>query len=47
MIYEFIHWEKTLRQMGLKWLVFLIGLQDLIGVWFSDERRANIIKTRV
>ena len=33
--------------MGLKWLVFLIGPLDLIGMWFSEDQRANTIKTHV
>ena len=28
--------------MDLKWLVFLIGHLDLIGMWFNEDRRANI-----
>ena len=31
--------------MGLKWLVFLIGPMYLIGMWLSEDQRANIIKT--
>ena len=33
--------------MDLKWLVSLIGLLDLIGMWFGEDQRANIIKTYV
>jgi hypothetical protein len=33
--------------MGLKWLIFLIRPLDLIGMWFSEDQRANIIKTHV
>ena len=33
--------------MGLKWLLFLIGPLDLIGIWFREDQRANITKTRV
>ena len=33
--------------MGLKWLVVLIGLVDVIGMWFGEEQRANIMKTHV
>ena len=32
------------RYMGLKWLLFLIGPLYLIGTWFSEYQRANIIK---
>ena len=35
-----------LRYMGLKWLVF-IGPLYLIGMWFDDDQRANIIKTHM
>ena len=30
--------------MGLMWLVFLIGPLYLIGMWFNEDQRANIIK---
>jgi hypothetical protein len=30
--------------MGLKWLSFLIGPLDLIGIWFGEDQRANIKK---
>ena len=33
--------------MGLKWLLFLIGPLDLIGMWFNDDQKVNIIKTHV
>jgi len=33
--------------MGLKWLAFLIGLLDLIGMWSGKDQRANIVKTLV
>ena len=32
--------------MGLKWLVFLIGPIDLIGMWFGEDQRENVIKTQ-
>lgn len=32
--------------MGLKWLIFiLIKLMYLIGTWFDEDQRANIVKT--
>ena len=34
-------------EMGLKWLDFLIGPLVLIGMWFGEDQRANIIGTRV
>ena len=33
--------------MGLKWLVPLIGTLDVIGMWFGEDQRADIIKTYV
>ena len=30
--------------MGLKWLVFLIGPLDLVGKWFGEDQRANVMK---
>ena len=33
------------RWMGLKWLVFYIGPLDLIGMWFGEDQRANIVNT--
>ena len=36
-----------IRHMGLKWLLFLIGSQDLIDMWFCKDQRVNIIKTHV
>ena len=30
--------------MGLKWVVFLIMPLDLVGMWFGEDQRANIIK---
>jgi hypothetical protein len=30
-----------------KWLVFLIGDLDLIGMWFGEEQSVNIMKTHV
>jgi hypothetical protein len=35
------------RYMGLKWLVFLAGPPYLINMWFSEDQRANIIKTQL
>ena len=32
---------------ALKWLVFVIGPLDLIGMWFSEDERVSIIKTHV
>jgi hypothetical protein len=31
----------------IKWLIFLMRLLDLIGMWFGEDQRANIIKTHV
>ena len=39
--------NKGVRLMGLKWLVFLIGPINLIGMWFGEHQRVNIIKTHV
>ena len=33
--------------MGLKWPISLIGPLDLVGKWFGEDQRANIIKTHV
>ena len=33
--------------MGFKWLVFLIRPLDLIGVWFGEDQRQNIMETHV
>jgi hypothetical protein len=33
--------------MGLKWLVPLIGPLDLIGMWFGEDQRTDIIITYV
>jgi hypothetical protein len=33
--------------MGLKWLLFLMGPLDLIGMWFCVDQRPNITKTHV
>ena len=30
--------------MGLKWFSFLIGPPYLIGIWFGEDQRVNIIK---
>ena len=30
-----------------KWFIFLIGPLYLIGMWFNEDQRANIIKTHV
>ena len=32
---------------GLRWLIFLIGPLYSIGMWFSEDQRANIKKTNV
>ena len=34
-----LHTILSVRLMSLKWLVFLIGM------WFGEDQRANIIKT--
>ena len=39
--------NKMEASMGLKWLIFLIGPLDLIGMWFGEDQRANILKTHV
>ena len=31
--------------MGLKWLAFIIGPLSLIGMWFGEHQRANLVKT--
>ena len=31
----------------IMWLPFFIGLMYLIGMWFSEDQRANIIETHV
>ena len=33
--------------MDLKWLVFLIRPLYFIGIWFSEDKRAHIIKIHV
>ena len=33
--------------MGVKWLIVLIGPPYLIGIWFIEDQRANIIKMHV
>ena len=33
--------------MSLNWLVFSIRPLYLIGMWFSEDQRANIVKTHV
>jgi hypothetical protein len=38
-----LSWGK----MGLNWLLFLVGQPYLIGIWFSEDQRANIIKRHV
>ena len=40
-------WPLNLNLARLKWLVFLIRPLDLIGIWFGEDQRANIIKTHV
>ena len=30
-----------------KWLIFVIGPLDLIGMWFGEDERASIIKRHV
>ena len=42
-----IAWTYPARWMGLKWLVFLIKTLYVIGMWFSEDQRASIIKTLV
>ena len=42
-----MHSTNILMYMGLKWLLFLIGPLDLIGIWFREDQRTNITKTRV
>ena len=46
-IYLVVDGPNTFGGFGLKWLVFYIGPLDLIGMWFSEDQRANIIKTHV
>ena len=43
---EWVRWVYV-RVMGLKWLVFSIKPLCLIGIWFGDDQRADIIKTHV
>ena len=33
--------------MGVKWFAFLNEALDLIGMWFSEDQRANFIRTLV
>ena len=33
--------------MGLKWLAFLIGPLYLVGMWFGEYQRANIIRQKL
>jgi hypothetical protein len=35
------------RDAGVIWLIFLIGPLHVFGVWFSEDQRANIMKTHV
>jgi hypothetical protein len=35
------------RQMVLKWLVFLIGPLYLFGMWFTEDHKANSIKINI
>ena len=39
--------KSYVRWVGLKWSIFLIGPLYLIGVWFGEDQRANIVKTNV
>ena len=39
--------DPSLRYAGVMRLLFLIGRLNLIGMWFGEDQRANIIKTHV
>ena len=42
---ESIHMRPIYGRWILKWLIFLIGLLYLVGMWFGKDQRANVIKT--
>ena len=46
-LYSSLIQAKTPEFLRVKWLIFLIGPLDLIVMWFSEDQRPNIIKTRV
>ena len=39
--------EPVHKVDGSEWPIFLIGPLDLVGMWFGEDQRTNIIKTHV